>query len=155
MYFCKSSTLGLGIKHCELSHISIHFLDSSPPLFLNKIDNYLFVFVCVLFPFLHTYIYIIIQHAHNQTHRFVESRPTFTYRENAIQIPRNVTTGSSADSALWFRFKNFCLWGGELSSRLFGVWHGSCLFWTRTLTGWWFQLCWIFIPKFREMIKFD
>ena len=39
-----------------------------PTTFLNKIDNYcLFVFLCVLFIFLHTYIYIIIQHAKNHT----------------------------------------------------------------------------------------
>ena len=70
------------------------------------------------------------------THRFVESRPTilFTYRENVLQnshVSRHFSGTSAAPRHLW---------GGELSSRLFGVWHGPCLFWTRTLTGCWFQI---------------
>lgn len=79
-----------------------------PTPFLNKLDNYLFVFGCVLFPFLHTYIYIIIQHAHNHTHTDLWNQDLrlFTYRENVIQKSHETSsTGTSADSALWFRFE--------------------------------------------------
>ena len=54
VYFCKSSTLGLGSKHCEPSHISIHFLDSSPPLFwIRSITISLCLFVSFFLSYTH------------------------------------------------------------------------------------------------------